>query len=316
MQTSCGWFFDDVAGVEATLVMRYAGRAIDLAGTLGPRLEDDFLQRLEVARSNVEREGTAADVYRRTVLGRPVSFARVAATGVLLDRLGEHASLPGYEIELPAAEEHLVVGVVESCTGARDEVPVRATPHGAAPSAEVNGQRYGVRDLFRVQRARVMQRVAAQAARAVGEARHDALGHVRTVMDPLIARDPSLPIELALLLGEEEAARLTALVQDEATALPSLAEEVQALRARGVNIPAQPLAHALAARLLAAVERLPAGAGDAVDVLDLAEIAGVVLDLAEAQVAVARWWQRTRPATRSQPLEDLRERLGLSPELT
>ena len=315
MQTSCGWFFDDVAGVEATLVMRQAGRAIDLARALGAWLEDGFLQRLAAARSNVPQEGTAADVYRRTVLGRPVSFERVAATGVLLDRLGEEASLPGYEIELSAGEEEVVVGVVERCTGAHDDVRVRATPHGAVPSAEVEGRRYGVGDLFLVQRACVLKKVTVQAVRAVGEARHEALGRVRAVIDPLIARDPVLPLELALLLGEEEADRLMALVAEPATSLPSLGDELRALRARGVTIHVPPLARALGARLLRAVERLPEGAPDALDVLDLAEIAGVVLDLADAQVAVVRWWQETRPAEADGALGRLRDRLGLSPEL-
>ncbi len=33
MFTSCGWFFDDIAGIEALQVLRYAARAIELAGT-------------------------------------------------------------------------------------------------------------------------------------------------------------------------------------------------------------------------------------------------------------------------------------------
>ena len=160
-----------------------------------------------------------------------------------------------------------------------------------------------------------MRRMADQAVRAVREARHEALAHVRAVIDPLVARDAILPLEMSLLLGEEEADRLTALVTDPATSLPSLDDEVRALCARGVIIHAQALAHALAARLLRAVERLPEGARDALDVLDLAETAGVVLDLAEAQTVVAHWWQRARPVDADGPLGGLRDRLGLSPEL-
>ena len=52
----------DVAGVEATIVLRQAGRGIDVARALGSPLEDEFLGRLEAARSNVANEGTAADV--------------------------------------------------------------------------------------------------------------------------------------------------------------------------------------------------------------------------------------------------------------
>jgi hypothetical protein len=316
MQTSCGWFFDDVAGVEATLVMRQGGRAIDLARVLGVDLEDGFVQRLGTAKSNVPSEGTAADVYRRAVQGRPVTSARVAATGVILDRLGEAATLPGYEIELSSGDELVIAGVTELATGAQGDVPVRASPHGAVPSAHVEGRRYGVGDLFLVQRARVMRTVAGQAMRAVGDARDAALANVRSVIDPLIARDQILPIDLALLMGQAEADRLIGLVRETETLLPALAAEVGALRTRGVTIPAQRLAHALGNRLVAALRRLPDGVADALDVLDLAEAAGVVLDLAEPQVVVAAWWQDARPREVPARLATLCERLELSPELS
>jgi hypothetical protein len=62
MQTSCGWFFDDVAGVEATIVLRQAGRAIDLARRLGRSgIEETFLDRLRAA--SITRPVPAADVY-------------------------------------------------------------------------------------------------------------------------------------------------------------------------------------------------------------------------------------------------------------
>jgi hypothetical protein len=40
-----------------------------------------------------------------------------------------------------------------------------------------------------------------------------------------------------------------------------------------------------------------------------------VLDLAPAQVAVARWWQRARPTTPDETIAELGRRLSLSPEL-
>ena len=85
--------------------------------------------------------------------------------------------------------------------------------------------------------------------------------------------------------------------------------------ARGVVLPVQRVARALAGRLLAALERLPDAATDAIEVLDLAETAEVVLDLAESQIALARWWQTTKPASPPEDLVRLRDRLGLSPEL-
>jgi alpha-amylase/alpha-mannosidase (GH57 family) len=53
MFTSCGWFFDDPAGLETGIVLRFAGRAIELgAGALGENLENPFRDRLEKVRSN------------------------------------------------------------------------------------------------------------------------------------------------------------------------------------------------------------------------------------------------------------------------
>jgi hypothetical protein len=41
MQTSCGWFFNDVSGIETIQVLQYAGRVVQLAGKLfGISLED------------------------------------------------------------------------------------------------------------------------------------------------------------------------------------------------------------------------------------------------------------------------------------
>jgi alpha-amylase/alpha-mannosidase (GH57 family) len=68
MYTSCGWFFDDIAGLEAVQVMKYAGRVLDLMAELGaipPR--GPFLQKLAEARSNDPEKGTGADIYRRSV---------------------------------------------------------------------------------------------------------------------------------------------------------------------------------------------------------------------------------------------------------
>ncbi len=54
MYTSCGWFFDDISGLESVFVLRQAGRVIDLTRhTLGKDLEPGFLQILERAESNI-----------------------------------------------------------------------------------------------------------------------------------------------------------------------------------------------------------------------------------------------------------------------
>ena len=44
MYTSCGWFFDELSGIETVQVIEYAGRVIQLAQTLeGESFEPGFL---------------------------------------------------------------------------------------------------------------------------------------------------------------------------------------------------------------------------------------------------------------------------------
>lgn len=64
--TSCGWFFDDIAGIEGRQVLRYAAHAISLAGADSGRLEAGFIERLGDARSNDPDAGSAADVFRQS----------------------------------------------------------------------------------------------------------------------------------------------------------------------------------------------------------------------------------------------------------
>ena len=63
MFTSCGWFFDDIAGIESEIVLRSAARAIELAGAEAPRLEAGLLERLALAPSNDPSVGSGRELY-------------------------------------------------------------------------------------------------------------------------------------------------------------------------------------------------------------------------------------------------------------
>ena len=67
MFTSCGWFFDDVAGLEPTQVLRYAAHALDGLARLDPeeaaRLERSLVRVLAGAPSNDPEVGSAAAIY-------------------------------------------------------------------------------------------------------------------------------------------------------------------------------------------------------------------------------------------------------------
>jgi len=68
MYTSCGWFFNDISGIETTQILKYAARAMDLMDQLGlPSVRDEFLAILGEAKSNRPEQGTGADIFRRVV---------------------------------------------------------------------------------------------------------------------------------------------------------------------------------------------------------------------------------------------------------
>ena len=104
MFTSCGWFFDDISGVESVLVLQSAARACDLARSLGEEAEPALVERLAACRSNVKDVGDGAKVWRSLVLSRRVTLERAAAHAAILDHLGwTGAALPSLRFELGPA---------------------------------------------------------------------------------------------------------------------------------------------------------------------------------------------------------------------
>ncbi len=83
MYTSCGWFFDEISGIETVQIISYAGRVLHLAtqlfGEKGAALETDFIAAIEPAKSNIAAEGNGAQIYRRRVQTERVNLEQVAA---------------------------------------------------------------------------------------------------------------------------------------------------------------------------------------------------------------------------------------------
>ncbi|HEY5837559.1 MAG TPA: DUF3536 domain-containing protein [Pyrinomonadaceae bacterium] len=68
MYTSCGWFFNDIFGIETIQILGYAARAMDLMRQLNlPSVRERFLEILSEAKSNRPELGTGADIFRRFV---------------------------------------------------------------------------------------------------------------------------------------------------------------------------------------------------------------------------------------------------------
>jgi alpha-amylase/alpha-mannosidase (GH57 family) len=83
MYTSCGWFFDDISGIETVQVIAYAARVLQLAqdlfGEQAGALEPNFLARLAEARSNVAAAGDGARIYKEQVRTTQLDLEQVAA---------------------------------------------------------------------------------------------------------------------------------------------------------------------------------------------------------------------------------------------
>jgi len=80
MYNSCGWFFDEISGIETVQLMQYASRAMQLANeTGGYDLEPQYLNFLEKALSNVKDYMNGARVWELFVKPATVDLLRVGA---------------------------------------------------------------------------------------------------------------------------------------------------------------------------------------------------------------------------------------------
>lgn len=80
MYTSCGWFFDELSGIETVQVIQYAGRAIHLANELFEgSVEPGFLEKLALAKSNIPEHRDGALIYEKFVQPALVDLPKLAA---------------------------------------------------------------------------------------------------------------------------------------------------------------------------------------------------------------------------------------------
>ncbi len=102
MFTSCGWFFNDISGIETMQVLHYAGRVIQLAEKLSGRtLEIEFLQRLANARSNLPQHADGRQIYEREVKPTRIDLRRVAshyAVASLFDNFSSEEKIYCYRV--------------------------------------------------------------------------------------------------------------------------------------------------------------------------------------------------------------------------
>jgi len=106
MYTSCGWFFDELSGLETVQVLHYAGRAIHLAReAMGQDVEAPFCDRLRNAKSNISEHGDGEKIYQKWVAPAVITADRVAghyAVSSLFETYGEKTRIYCYTVERQA----------------------------------------------------------------------------------------------------------------------------------------------------------------------------------------------------------------------
>lgn len=103
MYTSCGWFFDELSGIETVQIIQYAGRAVQLAEELfGVSLEEGFKERLQLAKSNIVEHCDGKCIYEKFVKPAMVGLTRVGAhyaVSSLFHASGENCRIFAFDIE-------------------------------------------------------------------------------------------------------------------------------------------------------------------------------------------------------------------------
>ncbi|MCG3203626.1 MAG: hypothetical protein KCHDKBKB_00297 [Elusimicrobia bacterium] len=80
MYTSCGWFFNDISGIETIQILQYAGRVLQLSEELFDQsFEAAFLERLAAAKSNVVDMRDGRRVYEKYVKSSSMDLLKVGA---------------------------------------------------------------------------------------------------------------------------------------------------------------------------------------------------------------------------------------------
>jgi len=171
--TSCGWFFDDLAGIEPIQILRYAARALDLMGPGKETLEEGFLGRLRTASSNEDPPRDGATLFLREAKPPIPPHRPFAAGSVALAREG--VGRPAVHGFRAVVEDEARIQVIETATGRSHHLGV--TVEGSTPQDF----------LFRVR----------ELAPGAGQARADVNDTPLTVQD--LPEPVRLPLEDLLL---------------------------------------------------------------------------------------------------------------------
>jgi len=123
MFTSCGWFFDDISGMETVQIMRYAGRVLQLVReTTGTDLEPGYVAKIKRAPSNHKAFDNGAQIYAQQVKPAVLDLLRIGvhyAVSSLFEkypettRIGDYTARSQFSDETESSSLKLAVGKAE-----------------------------------------------------------------------------------------------------------------------------------------------------------------------------------------------------------
>lgn len=103
MYTSCGWFFDEISGIESVQVVQYAARALQLARELfGRDLEPGFLDIFAGAKSNLPQNGDGRVIFQKFVKPAMIDWPQAAAhyaISSVFEQYGEQTRIFSFEFQ-------------------------------------------------------------------------------------------------------------------------------------------------------------------------------------------------------------------------
>jgi hypothetical protein len=160
MYASCAWFFDDIAGLEASLVIRIGAHALDLMKEAGGKPPvREVLAALAAGKSNRPEMGTGADVYRKVAAHQVTATHAVAGAALealVAPQAFDAQVVAGFDVNLSGhLEEQAGVrrlgGTAQARqrrTGATVELAFAASERpGGRFEARVGGRRLSLADL-------------------------------------------------------------------------------------------------------------------------------------------------------------------------
>ncbi len=378
MYTSCGWFFDEISGLETTQCLRYAARAMQLARHFQQDDEKEFVAILEKAPSNLPQFKNGRGVWEQLVRPANVELDRVLAhhaISLIYNEPKPTTSVYCYDLDTldqevqGRGETHLAVGrlrarsrltwneaetsfvvlhyggldfhAVLRRSGSPEEYEtlkkklLETYANGSLADVtqaivqEFEGKSHHLADLFREERRRVIGIVLQQRFQDYEQSFERLADSDEAVLKTLARLHYPIPKPLTVAAGITLDERLrreidSADAENAPARITQLLERGQTWDYRPANT--QALARSLEKQLLKILnnikpfENIPELAKKAGQVLDVAQLLGISLDLWQAQNVLLRAYalltdSGALDAALQQPLAGLADRLIISQAL-